>query len=271
MPYAKDEYIKNIFGKEFQALERAKEVLKEGDEDETPLVREFLALCTQYEKLLKQTTKITRLSDVIQKKMLSTQEKIEAQYEALEKANSEIQEKNRALTDAYKKIEEASRTDPLTKIYNRRAILATLQYEIKFFKRYQRPFAILFSDIDNFKNFNDQFGHDCGDFILVTVAGIMKDMLRETDHVGRWGGEEFIIVLPASDLERGRSVAEKIRETIAAGQHTFDNQSHSITMTFGVAVYDGNGDIDACINRADKAMYMGKQRGRNCVMTTDGV
>jgi len=128
---------------------------------------------------------------------------------------------------------------------------------------------VLLGDIDNFKVVNDRYGHDCGDFILTGLSGLMRAMIRKQDVVARWGGEEFIFLLPESPREGARKVAETIRKKISTELFSFNGQPLSITMTLGVCEFNGTRDIDACIKKADEALYRGKERGKNCVVLAE--
>jgi len=187
-------------------------------------------------------------------------------HETLEQAHHEISAKNDELTIAYKKMDLLARTDPLTGLSNRRDILEKIQNEIIRFERNRKPFALIMGDIDNFKAVNDRYGHDCGDFVLMSLANEIRSMLRKQDIIGRWGGEEFLIFLPETDLDGGQLISEKIREKITDAIYCEeDGPPISITMTFGVAVYDRPMHIDQCIKLADLAMYKGKKRSKNSV------
>jgi diguanylate cyclase (GGDEF)-like protein len=189
----------------------------------------------------------------------------------LQKANDIIKKKNKELTDAYMKLDLLARTDPLTRLSNRRDILDKIKYEALKFERSGEKFVIVISDIDNFKTFNDSYGHDCGDFVLVNLANLMRSVLRKQDCIGRWGGEEFIFLMPKTDLEGGTMVAEKIRKKIESETFYYRDIKLNITMTFGVNVYDSIIDIDYCINKADEALYHGKYKGKNCVVRSDEI
>jgi len=189
----------------------------------------------------------------------------------LQKANDIIKKKNRELTEAYTKLDLLARTDPLTRLSNRRDILDKIKYEALKYERSGEKFIIVISDIDNFKTFNDSYGHDCGDFVLVNLANLMKSVLRKQDCIGRWGGEEFIFLMPKTDLEGGSMVAEKIRKKIESETFYYRDVKLNITMTFGVNVFDSIMDIDYCISKADEALYHGKYKGKNCVVRSDEI
>jgi diguanylate cyclase (GGDEF)-like protein len=186
----------------------------------------------------------------------------------LQSANEIIKKKNRELTDAYTKLDLLARTDPLTRLSNRRDILDKIKYEALKFERSGEEFVIVISDIDNFKTFNDSYGHDCGDFVLVNLANLMRSVLRKQDCIGRWGGEEFLFLMPKTTLEGGAMVADKIRKKIEHETFYYRDVKLNITMTFGVNVYNTITDIDYCINKADEALYSGKSKGKNCVVTS---
>jgi diguanylate cyclase (GGDEF)-like protein len=172
---------------------------------------------------------------------------------------------NKQLAEAYKEVEMASRTDYLTGLSNRRDILEKIAYEKNRFERFQEPFVVVICDIDNFKVFNDTFGHHCGDFVLVKTAELLRTLVRKQDTVGRWGGEEFILLLPGTTREGGRLTGEKIRKYIAEQGFVFEEKTIFITMTFGIGVYDREMSIYKCLKEADEAMYKGKNSGKNCV------
>lgn len=170
-----------------------------------------------------------------------------------------------ALQRSHDQIDQLARTDPLTQLSNRRDTLEQLNKLLADSCTQDKPLAILLADIDNFKSFNDSYGHECGDFVLVTVADRLRQLSRATDHIGRWGGEEFIILLPHSGVDTAKRIAEKLRHAICQDELVFNNQRHNISLTFGIAICDNNCDIQRCINQADKSLYAGKQAGKNQV------
>ena len=190
----------------------------------------------------------------------------------LKRAREELIKRNKELKEAKKELELAVRTDPLTNISNRREILEKIEYERRRFERNQKPFTLILADVDDFKDFNDKYGHECGDFVLVSLAQLMTSMVRKQDCAARWGGEEFLLLLPETGGEGGRTIAEKIRQAIAGKSFKYNGISLSITITIGISTF-GSGcfrDIDSCIRMVDFAMYEGKQKGKNCVVTAQG-
>lgn len=165
-----------------------------------------------------------------------------------------------------KEMERLATTDTLTKLFNRRKMREMLERERLRFERDKKAFIIVITDIDHFKKFNDNYGHDCGDYVLQEVSQLMKSCLRKQDVIARWGGEEFLILLPETELEGGMQAIEKMRETIADTTYQFEGNEFSVTMTFGVTVFDGSLHIDGCIKQADEVLYVGKREGRNRVV-----
>ncbi len=165
-----------------------------------------------------------------------------------------------------KRMEEEIRllteVDRLTQLFNRLKLDSVIKYEIERTKRSLSPLSIILMDIDHFKLVNDNFGHIVGDEVLKEVAKIIKESIRKVDTAGRWGGEEFMIVLPDSDLDVGRILAEKIRTKIESNDFS---KVGRLTASFGVAEFkDGISEIEF-VNRADNAMYQAKNQGRNKV------
>lgn len=161
-----------------------------------------------------------------------------------------------------KRVEKLSQRDPLTKIYNRLKLDAVLEQEIERAQRYHTAVSIILLDIDYFKKINDKYGHLVGDKALVELADILTKRTRDVDTVGRWGGEEFLIVCPGTDLSGAERLAEDIRQSIL--EHSFLTIGN-ITCTFGVSAYQHDDDDEALLKRADEALYDGKAAGRNLV------
>jgi len=175
---------------------------------------------------------------------------------------------NKELKIAFAKLEQIAKTDPLTDLSNRRDMIEKMIHEQKRFSRNGKSFVIVMADIDDFKKINDDNGHDCGDFILESLAKQMKSTVRQQDLTGRWGGEEFLMLLPETEIEGGVALANKIRKDIEATSYVFNEIKLELTMTFGVSVYDRPMNIDKCIKMADEALYKGKNQGKNCVIMT---
>ncbi len=165
-----------------------------------------------------------------------------------------------------KKFEELlyhqSVTDPLTNIYNRRFFMEILEQEAERTKRNKKPFSLIMFDLDHFKNVNDHFGHTAGDKVLKKVADTVKGRIRKTDYFARWGGEEFIILLPETSLNNAANLAEELRRQISIME--LENIGR-VTASFGVAEYRYTDTIDTVLLRVDNILYEAKNNGRNCV------
>ncbi len=158
-------------------------------------------------------------------------------------------------------------TDQLTGVANRRELYFELQNETNESGRYGRPLSIIFFDLDNFKTVNDTCGHDCGDEVLREVARVTARVLRTTDRLGRWGGEEFVVLAPETDLEAARGLAERLRSEIA--NHRF-GPAPAITASLGFAEYETGDTPETLIKRADQALYEAKVLGRNRAIADRG-
>lgn len=159
-------------------------------------------------------------------------------------------------------LEQANRTDGLTGIYNRHYWQQQLSYEIQRAQRYQHPLSLLLFDLDKFKQLNDQYGHLGGDFVLVELSRLIAGLLRDTDLFGRYGGEEFGIILPDTAVTGALQVANRICETVAQHQMMFNQQQISCTVSIGVVSYFQQ-SVDELIQCADTALYSAKRQGRN--------
>ena len=178
----------------------------------------------------------------------------------------EVKARTKELEEANRKLDVISRTDELTALPNRRDMLRTIDNEIQRVSRTRKPFCFIFIDIDHFKNVNDTYGHACGDEVLKHVASTIRNLLRKYDVLARYGGEEFLTLLPETDLEGARTVAERFRKTIEDANVIFGKNTIKVTITLGVAEYDHALGADRSIQLADRALYEGKETGRNKVI-----
>ncbi len=166
-----------------------------------------------------------------------------------------------------RELERQSQRDPLTDLYNRRYMSELLVLEEARITRNDRFFAVILADIDHFKHINDLYGHEAGDLAIKRVAQALRLAIRKQDQVCRWGGEEFLIMLPDASLESARKVAEKIRRTIAELSIIFRGNRIQCTLTMGVALHARKHELPETIDQADKALYRGKRQGRNQIVT----
>lgn len=174
----------------------------------------------------------------------------------------ELEMKNQQLNELNKVLLMQANTDSLTRLYNHKHIFDSLQVEINRGKRSNQPLTIMMFDIDHFKRVNDQYGHQTGDHVLIAVADIIKTNLRQIDMLGRYGGEEFLAVLPNTDLQDGIMVANRIKDQIE--QAKFEVSDLSITISIGITQYN-NESTEKFISLADELLYRAKRNGRNRV------
>lgn len=161
-----------------------------------------------------------------------------------------------------------SKEDPLTGLHNRRTILDLLEEEIQRGQRYKHPLSLLMMDIDHFKKINDQWGHPTGDEVLKSFAAECRSLMRENDKMGRFGGEEFVMVLPETGKPEATQVAERIRKITSemAIKAKHGTAPIPVTVSIGVTTATDGDDVEAVIALADEAMYEAKNKGRNCVV-----
>jgi len=159
---------------------------------------------------------------------------------------------------------EIANTDVLTFLPNRRKIIVDLQEEVIRSNRYGTPLSISLLDLDHFKNINDTMGHTTGDEALRSVAARLREQIRHPDTIGRYGGEEFLIVLPSSEIRAAAEQAERLCQTIRALQVEANDHSFKVTISIGVAQYRvGDENWEGFLHRADEALYKAKDMGRD--------
>lgn len=176
--------------------------------------------------------------------------------------DEELYKKNQQLMDMNAQLELLSITDPLTGLYNRRKILQDIERESLRVDRYNCNASILIFDIDHFKTINDNYGHIEGDLILKELGELIKSLIRTTDVFGRWGGEEFIILFPETNLASAAIIAEKLRKAVE--EHIFTN-GKNITISIGVGTLIKGRKVEEVIKEADNMLYRAKESGRNRV------
>jgi len=159
-------------------------------------------------------------------------------------------------------------TDSLTELHNRRHIDSALEYEVSRRNRYPDPFSLVMIDIDRFKEFNDEYGHEGGDIALKSISKILKSCVRNTDVIGRFGGEEFVVILPKTHPANAKTFAERMRAALEFNRIEIGEQYCEITASFGVTGVDadyGETSSSELLKAADRALYAAKHAGRNCV------
>jgi diguanylate cyclase len=186
----------------------------------------------------------------------------------LEKENEEIsilRKKIEVLENELKKVKKEAKTDALTNMLNKKALNDELKKQEEFYKRFKRNYSVIFFDIDHFKNVNDTYGHDAGDIILKSVGLILNRYSRDIDIVGRFGGEEFIIIAPETEKEGAYKFADKIRQIIEKTKFMYKKTRIKITISAGVAERKETNSMEETVKLADERLYKAKNKGRNRV------
>jgi diguanylate cyclase (GGDEF)-like protein len=179
-----------------------------------------------------------------------------------EELEAKVVERTKALEKKNFELEQISITDRLTQLYNRHKLDEVIFTQIQHLERYGTPFGIILLDVDNFKSVNDTYGHQIGDKVLIEFSKILREQCRKTDIVGRWGGEEFMVICPENDLEKTAQLAENLRKKI---ENMDFPVVQSCTASFGVTAYLPDDHTERIVARADTALYKAKEAGRNRV------
>ncbi|MFZ5755168.1 MAG: GGDEF domain-containing protein [Bacillota bacterium] len=158
-----------------------------------------------------------------------------------------------------RRLEREAETDFLTDFFNKRALRNMLFTELERTRRYGTPLSVIFLDVDYFKAYNDTYGHVAGDVVLQKAAEIIKNSIRSVDIAGRYGGEEFVIILPGTEKEGAAKVAERIRKSIEIYPFPY----RQVTASLGIALAKNNDSADSLLERADQACYEAKRQGKN--------
>jgi diguanylate cyclase (GGDEF)-like protein len=193
-----------------------------------------------------------------------TQIKLKTAYDTME---LKVQERTAELQEKNEQLQIVSQTDALTGLKNRMKLDEMLQYEIAMAERYpERKFCIILMDLDHFKNVNDTYGHIAGDQVLVRFAAVLKKNTRTTDTLGRWGGEEFLMICPSMDIDNIYMLSEKLRRAIS--EEVFPIVER-LTTSVGVTCYKKGDNINSIVKRADKALYKAKEERNICCVCSE--
>jgi len=210
------------------------------------------------------TTNLQKHQNHADSNLLDTQR----QLADMSKKIKDLEAESKILQETLKQAHHKAFLDPLTELPNRLAYNEKIEAAFKTSKRYQTPMSLMVWDIDYFKSVNDNYGHKAGDMVLCIVAQLLKNNCRETDFVARFGGEEFVMILPNIHAKQAWVVAEKIRKVIADKRFSYNNQVLQVTISGGLTDYQKTDrHSDDLFERADKALYQAKEAGRNrCVI-----
>ncbi|MDT0596400.1 GGDEF domain-containing protein [Glaciecola petra] len=199
---------------------------------------------------------------------IPSQLELQKQNKELLLAKEQLKESNQSLEEKVKQrtatLEKLASTDPLTQVCNRRVLLEKLNDEHDRAIRYHRNLSILMLDIDDFKSINDSYGHDEGDKVIVAFAQTLQKNCRALDYVGRYGGEEFIVVMPETNIDEASQLANRIIESVS---EISDNNIVSFSCSIGAASLKKDGSLSELIKHADELMYQAKAEGKNRVVS----
>ena len=157
-------------------------------------------------------------------------------------------------------LKNLSQIDTLSGLYNRRFMNKKIEEKISKYKRYKIPFSVLLIDVDFFKKINDTYGHDKGDFVIKRISNLLKQNIRDSDICARWGGEEFLILVPNNNLDGALILANNLKELIE--KNNFEIKEN-VTISIGVSTFDENSSQEKLLKSADIALYKAKENGRN--------
>ena len=206
--------------------------------------------------------KLIRIASSLENETKSLSEKMSHNQETISKLQSRITKLESALLVAKQEVKE----DYLTHVATKRALSNELDRVEEAFARYKIDYTLCFIDIDHFKNVNDTYGHEAGDVILSTIGKILRKYVRQVDFVGRYGGEEFLVILPSTDMAQAIHFADKIRSIVEHFKFLYKNERINVTVSCGVSQRSMQKSKDETLNTADSFLYKAKEIGRNKVM-----
>ncbi|MBF0255955.1 MAG: GGDEF domain-containing protein [Gammaproteobacteria bacterium] len=243
------------------------ELLKDPSHQSHPL---RLALEQLYDLSLAQNERLQRLvrisdgyHEVSRHKTESLSQQYDRQLRRLEKLARISDRYQNSLRELSEALKIAALQDPLTGLGNRRYLMERLREESERVVRKGSPYSLALIDVDHFKSFNDSYGHEVGDQVLCLIAQSLRAQVREYDFCGRWGGEEFLIILPETDLEEATPVAERVREAIKEIRLEQSQEAISLSASLGLSCFRLGESFSETINRADDALYRAKELGRD--------
>lgn len=197
-------------------------------------------------------SELTKLND--QSRLLERQ---------VEKLTAENEYLKTELVNMVRSLDLASRIDGMTGLANRRDIMEKIDREATRSHRHQHPFTIMLINIDHFKKVNDTYGYNTGDDVLVEVSRVLRGCVRNEDVCGRWGGEEFLLLLPETNIAASLSVANKVLESTSMTEFKANKPGIRLTVSIGICEHDLNQPVQECISKANQALNLAKQGGRN--------
>jgi diguanylate cyclase (GGDEF)-like protein len=222
----------------------------------------FLLLAIGFVKWMPTVMALRQAERELRKSSDKLELKVEQRTSHLQDLNEELQHEITKRKELEKEFQKLATTDNLTQAYNKMKFREIMLRELGRAERFNEALSIVMIDIDRFKKINDTYGHVEGDYVLKTIADLVREKLRKVNYFVRWGGDEFVVIAIETDLEGSRILAEKARKSIE--NYKFDNVG-KVTASFGIAQLKKGETEDSLITRADKALYKAKKNGRNRV------
>ena len=236
------------------------------------LKSEFMARVKVHVKLKKATDELFKMNKKLKRKIVEIQEAVKKEEKLNEKIlerTVELKDANDKIADLNKALKHSATHDALTSALNRGAILSFLENDIKRSKRIKSSLSLLMFDIDFFKKINDTYGHLAGDQVLRQLSEVTKEAIREIDLFGRYGGEEFLIILPDTNISQACILAERLIHKVRNHPFVTDKVTLKVTISIGLAEYRYSESVEQLIERADIALYQAKFLGRDNIQISD--
>jgi len=209
--------------------------------------------------------KLTRVSLEQRFERESALRRLEDSHEQEIALRTQLEKESEQLAELNVRLHDLARLDPLTGLFNRRHLMEQLARELNASQRYSSVFSVILFDIDDFKQVNDVYGHQAGDQVLIGLARLMSNELREIDFLARWGGEEFLCLLPKASRDEAMVCGERLRQSLENARLIDNHLSKIVTASFGIAIYQTGDDADSIVKRADDSLYAAKTSGKNRV------
>ncbi|KAF7600126.1 MAG: GGDEF domain-containing protein [Candidatus Dactylopiibacterium carminicum] len=259
----------NLTGSDREFLADLQTLLADPAQQDNPMREPLVRLLEQFLGQRERLERLVRISDgyhhLARDQRLSLVEQYDKQVRRLEKLARISDRYQNSLRELSLALRDAALHDPLTGLANRRFLMERLREEADRSKRLKRGFSLAIMNVDHFKHINDEYGHEAGDLVLQAIARAIESQLREYDQCGRWGGEEFLILLPETPLDQAQAVLERIRVAVAEINRVGGEISTRLSASFGLAEHLHEENFSATISRAYQALYAAKAAGRNRV------
>ncbi|MGE8601931.1 biofilm regulation diguanylate cyclase SiaD [Bordetella trematum] len=239
-----------------------------------PLREALDELWRQTQEQMARIERVTQISDAYQSMALKREqglyERFDRQLRRLSRIARISDHYQSMMRDLNHTLEETARRDPLTGLFNRRALMEMIRRQVQRSARTGQGFVVAMLDVDHFKSVNDRYGHDTGDRVLVELANVLLQSIRATDQCGRWGGEEFLLLLPDTSLTAAQPALDRVVEGVRALSVGVGDETLRLTVSVGMADHRLGETFSETLSRADQALYLAKHDGRDRVALSAG-